>query len=320
MLVQILIKRYKIRFIMSFKKYIKAVGTGPKGNRDLSVDETADAVEQILLNKVTPAQIGAFLIGWRTKLESNDELKGCIKALRKFMKFQKVEDSIELGYSFDGRCDNPFLFPLFGKILEEFYAKNSDIRKLNLVISGDFLQPAKTGLTTKEIFANIDASQYLHFFDRVEYLKELSDMTTLRHELGLRTAFNTVEKLLNPSLSEYGVTTAFHKPYVQKYLDIFAEYFKEIVVVKASEGSPEVFKDGKYWKMKNGIIVEESFSLKDYGIVYDKEYENISLEESLNIVKNPDENILKLAKFNVALYLLFSNRVTSLDEAWQRLN
>lgn len=305
---------------MNFKRYIKAVGTGPKGNKDLSIEETADAIEQILLNKVTPAQVGAFLIGWRTKLESNDELKGCILALRKFMKFQKVEDSIELGYSFDGRCDNPFLFPLFGKILEEFYLKNSDVRKLNLVISGDFLQPAKVGLTTKEIFANIDASQYVHFFDRVEYLEELSNMTTLRHELGLRTAFNTVEKLLNPSQSEYGVTTAFHKPYVQKYLDIFAPYFKEVVVVKASEGSPEVFKDGKYWKMVEGNIIEESFSLKDYGIVYDKEFENISLEEALNIVKNPDKEILKLAKFNVALYLLFSKRVASLDEAWQRLN
>ena len=305
---------------MSFKKYIKAVGTGVKGNRDLTQEEIEDAIEQILLNKVTPSQIGAFLIGWRTKLESNDELKGCILALRKFMKFQKVEDSIELGYSFDGRCDNPFLFPLFGKILEEFYLKNSDVRKLNLVISGDFLQPAKVGLTTKEIFANIDASQYVHFFDRVEYLSELSNMTTLRHELGLRTAFNTVEKLLNPGQSEYGVTTAFHKPYVQKYLDIFAPYFKEVVVVKASEGSPEVFKDGKYWKMIDGNIIEESFCLKDYGIVYDKEFENISLEESLNIVRNPDDNILKLAKFNVALYLLFSKRVASLDEAWQRLN
>ena len=305
---------------MNFKKYIKAVGTGVKGNRDLSKDEVFDATENILLNRATQAQIGAFLIGWRTKLETNEELSGAIEALRKYIKFKKVEDSIELGYSFDGRCENPFLFPLFENILEEFYKKNSDVRRLNLVISGDYLQPAKVGLTTKEIYQNIDKGQYIHFFDRVEYLKELSDITSLRHELGLRTAFNTVEKLLNPALSEYGVTTAFHKPYVQKYLEIFAPYFKEVVVVKASEGSPEVFKDGKYWKMKDTQIVEESFSLKDFRVNYSKEFENITLEESLNITKNPDDEILKLAKFNVALYLLFSNRVTSLDEAWQRLN
>ncbi len=305
---------------MSFKRYIKAVGTGIKGNRDLSKEETFDAIEQILLNKATPAQSGAFLIGWRTKLETNEELSGAVEALRKYIKFTEVKDSIELGYSFDGRCENPFLFPLFENILDEFYKKNSDVRKLNLVISGDYLQPAKVGLTTKEIFANIDKGQYLHFFDRVEYLKELSDITPLRLELGLRTAFNTVEKLLNPSLSEYGVTTAFHKPYVQKYLEIFAPYFKEVIVLKGSEGSPEVLKDGRFWRMQEGSIIEENFSLKDFGINYSREFENISLEESLNIVKNPDDEILKLAKFNVALYLLFAKRVSSLDEAWQRLN
>ena len=305
---------------MSFKRYIKAVGTGIKGNRDLSKEEIFDAIEQILLNKATPAQSGAFLIGWRTKLETNEELSGAVEALRKYIKFTEVKDSIELGYSFDGRCENPFLFPLFENILDEFYKKNSDVRRLNLVISGDYLQPAKVGLTTKEIFANIDKGQYLHFFDRVEYLKELSDITPLRLELGLRTAFNTVEKLLNPSLSEYGVTTAFHKPYVQKYLEIFAPYFKDVIVLKGSEGSPEVLKDGKFWRMQEGSIVEENFSLKDFGINYSREFENISLEESLNIVKNPDDEILKLAKFNVALYLLFAKRVSSLDEAWQRLN
>ena len=305
---------------MNFKKYIKAVGTGLKGNRDLEEHEIIDAIELILEKKATPAQIGAFLIGWRTKLESDDELSATVKALKKYMKFTKIENSLELGYSFDGRVENPFLFPLYENILKEFHEKNKDITPLNLVISGDFLQPAKNGLTTKDIYDSLDAGQYVHYFDRIEYLRELSDLTQLRLELGLRTVFNTVEKLLNPGLSEYGVTTAFHKPYVQKYLDIFAPYFKEVVVVKASEGSPEVFKDGKYWRMVDKNIVEESFSLKDYGIVYDREFENISLEESLNIVKNPDENILKLAKFNVALYLLFSKRVASLDEAWQRLN
>ena len=305
---------------MNFKKYIKAVATGPKGNKDLTIDETADAIEQILLNKVTPAQAAAFLIGWRTKYETDDELKGAILALRKFIKFKKIEDSIELGYSFDGRCDNPFLFPLYENILEEFYKKNQDVKRLNLVISGDYLQPAKVGITTKDIFTQIDEGQYIHCFDRVQYFKELSDMTTLRQELGLRTAFNTIEKLLNPSLSEYGVTTAFHKPYVQKYLDIFSSHFKKVVVLKGSEGSPEVFKDGKYWIKEDKEIIERSFSLKDFGINYDKEFKNITLEESLNIVNNHDNNILKLAKFNVALILLFANRVSSLDESWQRLN
>ena len=305
---------------MNFKKYIKAVGTGPKGNRELEEDEVIDAVESILENKVTQSQMGAFLIGWRTKFETNLELIACVKALKKYMKFTKVENSIELGYSFDGRTNNPFLFPLYEDILKEFHKNNKDIKELHLVISGDLLQPAKNGLTTKQVFEALDIKEYVHFFNRAEYLKELSDITPLRHELGLRTVFNTVEKLLNPASSEYGVTTAFHKPYVQKYLAIFKEYYKEVLVVKASEGSPEVFKNGKYWKEVNGEIVEFPFDLKDFGISYDKTYENITLEEALEIVKNPDEEILKLAKFNIALYLVFAQRVDSLEEAWKRLN
>ena len=41
-------------------KNIKAVGTGPKGNRELTEFEVIDAIESILENKVTQAQIGAF--------------------------------------------------------------------------------------------------------------------------------------------------------------------------------------------------------------------------------------------------------------------
>lgn len=304
---------------MSFKKYIKAVGTGPKGNRELEESEIIDAMEQILEKRVTEAQIGAFLIAWRTKLETDGELYAAVKALKKYMKFKKIENSLELGYSFDGRLRNPFLFPLYENILKEFHEKNKDITTLNLVISGDFVQPAKNGITTKDVFTTLDKGQYVHYFDRVEYLKELSDLTQIRQELGLRTVFNTIEKLLNPALSEYGVTTAFHKPYVKKYLMMFKEYYKEVLVVKATEGSPEVFSDGKYWKEINGEIVEEKFSLKDFGITYDKSYENITLEEALKIVENPSEEILKLAKFNIALYLVFTKRVDTLEEAWKRL-
>ena len=305
---------------MNFKKYIKAVGTGPKGNRELESEEVIDAIECIVEDKVTQSQIGAFLIGWRTKLDTNEELPAAVNALKTYMKFETIENSIELGYSFDGRTNNPFLFPLFENILKEFHANNKDIKELNLVISGDLLQPAKNGITTKEIFNKLDIKQHVYFFDRVKYLKELSDLTPLRHELGLRTVFNTVEKLLNPGLSEYGVTTAFHKPYVKKYLAMFKEYYKEVLVVKASEGSPEVFKDGKYWKEIDGEIQETAFCLADFGISYDKTYENISLEEALKIVENPDEELIKLAKFNIALYLVFAKRVDTLEEAWKRLN
>jgi len=305
---------------MEFKKFIKAVGTGPKGNKNLSFEDTQRVIEMILNQELSPAQIGAFLIAWRTRLETNEELRACISTLDKFMKKQQIKDSMLLGYNFNGRTNNPYLFPLFGEILSNFYKKNSDIRRLNLVICGDCLQPAKDGITTKDIFTNIDNNQFVYYLNRVEYLNELSKLTALRKELVLRTAFNTVEKLLNPSLSEYALTGVVHKPYVDKYLDIFKDYYKDITIIKGAEGGVEVFKSSKYWQKVDNQIKEFRFGLKDFQIEYKKEYTNISLQECLDIVKNPDKDILRLAKFNIALYLLFSKRVSSLDEAWQRLN
>ncbi len=304
---------------MNFKVFLKAVGTGPKGNRDLSKDEVFEAIKQILNRSVTDAQIGAFLIAWRVKLETVEEFKGAIEALKTFIRTIKVPDSMLLGYNSDGRDTNPYLFPLYENILEDFYKNNEEIRKLNLIVSGDFLQPTKNGFGTKDIFTKFDEGQYLHYFDRVEYLKELSDLTSLRHEFGLRTAFNTVEKLLNPSLSEYGLAGAFHKPYVSKYIDMFEDDFKDITIIRGNEGDIEIFKDSKFWQKRDNEIVETEFFLKDYG-VKTLSFETISLEENLNILKNPSSDIMNLAKFNVALLLLFSNRVKSLDEAWQRLN
>ena len=305
---------------MNFKTFLKAVGTGVKGNRDLSFDETYEAICQILRKEPTQAQIGAFLIAWRVKLETDEEFKGALKALKSFMKIEKIDDSMILGYNSDGRDTNPYLFPLYEEILDEFFKKNSDVRRLNLVISTDFIQPTKQGFCAKDIALNFDKGQFLHYVNRVEYLEELSSLTSLRHEFGLRTAFNTVEKLLNPTLSEYGVCGAFHKPYVSKYLEMFEDEFKDITVIRGVEGDIEVFKDSKFWQKRDNEIVENEFCLKDYGINFSRNFENISLEDNINILKNYDDDILKLAKFNVALYLLMAARVDSLDEAWQRLN
>ena len=307
---------------MKFKKYIKAVGTGVKGNRDLEEHEIIDATKMILEREASDSQIGAFLIAWRVKLETNDELKAMVKALKSYITPKKIEDSIELGYAFDGKDSNPFLFPLYENILKNFYEKNPDIKRLNLVISGDLPQPAKNGICTKDIFDNLDKNsfEYLHFFDRKDYLKKLSELTNLRHELGLRTAFNTVEKLLNPALSDYAITTAFHKPYVKKYIDIHKDDYKDVFVIKGAEGSPEIFSSAKYWKLVDDEIQSFDFEIEAYGITEPQRIENMTLDQALEIVNNPNENIIKLAKFNVAMLLFLTNRVSSLDEAWEKLN
>lgn len=57
----------------------------------------------------------------------------------------------------------------------------------------------------------------------------------------------------------------------------------------------------------------------DLGINYTKEYEDITLEESIDVVKNPSDEIIKLAKLNVAVLLYICKRVDSIEDTYKRL-
>ena len=296
---------------MGFHSYIRAVGTGPKSNRELTKDETIDAIESILNQSVYSEQIAAFLLGWRVRLETVEELKTTLEVCNKYIKRVKIPNSIELGYPFDGKADNPYLLPLISKYLKKF--------DLNLVVSGDEIQPAKKGLTIKQLYQNIEFDDNIFYFDRADYFKELSNLTKIRNILGLRTAFNTVEKLLNPWTSDYAVNAAFHKPYVAKYNQIFGNNYKNLIIVKGNEGTPEIFSKCKYWQTIDGKITEYIIDPEYFGINYKKSMHIILPEESLNMTRNPSDELEKLAKLNAAMFLIAAQKADDIKTAFEMI-
>jgi len=296
---------------MDFFKYIHAVGTGPKGNRDLSFDEAKDMMQQILNQSVPSEQIAAFLLGWRLKPETVEEFRGAIAACDEQVLQQKVASSIELGYPFDGKAKNPYIFPLVSHILKD--------TGLNLVLIGDEKQPAKDGITIKEICSKIECSQNTHYFDRADFFPALHKLTEIRNRLGLRTGFNTIEKLPHVAQSEYAITGVFHKPYVKKYVEIFADRYKRFALIQGNEGTPELFSKGRLWIAQGDAIEEYIVDPEYYGIHYKKSWEKITLEESLAQLQNPSDEYLKLARLNAAVYLFVTQKFNSIDDAYASL-
>jgi anthranilate phosphoribosyltransferase len=297
---------------MDFFKYIHAVGTGEKGNRDLTLAESKDMMEQILKQEVYPEQVAAFLLGWRLKPETTDEFRGVVEASDMFIQKRAVANSIELGYPFDGKANNPFIFPLVAKVLE-----NSE---LNLVVVGDDLAPAKAGITLKEVATNIELNENLHYFDRADFFKEMHDLTPLRMRLGLRTGLNTIEKLTKVADSDYAITGVFHKPFVKKYIDAFASRYKRLALIQGNEGTPELFSKGRLWIADGEDVEEIIVDPEYYGINYTKSWERITLLESLEQVNNPSAEFLKLARLNAAVYLFVAQKAASIDEAYEKLS
>jgi anthranilate phosphoribosyltransferase len=297
---------------MDFFKYIHAVGTGPKGNRDLSFEEAKDMMQQVLDQSVPSEQIAAFLLGWRLKPETTEEFRGALAACDEQTKKENIPNSIELGYPFDGKAKNPYIFPLIAKALEK-----SD---LDLDIMGDEKQPAKDGITIKEICENISLNKNIKYFDRKNYCKKLHNLTDIRNKLGLRSGFSTIEKLPNVANSNYAITGVFHKPYVKKYVEILSDRYERFALIQGNEGTPELFSKGRLW-IANGDDVEEIIvDSQYYGINYKKSWDKITLQESLKQLNNPSSEYLKLAQLNAAVYLFIAQKYNSIEEAFEALN
>ncbi|MBU1667151.1 glycosyl transferase [bacterium] len=289
---------------MNFLPYIKAVGTGKKRNRDLNKDEMKIAMRAILNSEVAPEQVSAFLLGWRVKGESIDEFKGAIEAFDEFIKPHPIANSIEFGYPYDGKVKNPYLFPLMAKYLKPY--------GIQLSFHGDVLQPAKGGVTLKEICTHTSLEENIHFFDRATYFKELHQLSQIRNTLGIRSSFNTLEKLLGISQSDTAIIGAFHKPFIDKYIELFKDRYKKLIIVKGNEGTPEIFSKCSIFMVENAKVEEIKVDPKALGIDYEKSWKPITLEESLTMIKNPSNELEKLAEFNAKVILFLMNKTKTL--------
>ena len=295
----------------SFIKYIKYVGTGPKHNRDLTYEEMHDAMAQMLDGHTSPEQTAAFLLGWRLKPESIEEFRAALKVLDEATVKSPVENGLELGYPFDGKADNPYIFTLAAPMVAPF--------GLNLVVSGDALRPSKGGATVRDVCSTLPLPENIHYFDRARYCKPLADLTPIRQTLGLRTGLNTIERLPNVGMCDTALIGVFHKPYVKKYVEIFADRYKRLIIVKGNEGTPEIFGKCRIWICENGGMDEIILDPADFGIAYKKSFDRIDKEEAFEMVKNPSEGLMRMAKLNAAVWLFAKGEAPSIEAGWEIL-
>jgi len=289
-----------------FLPYLKTVGTGPKRNREMTKDEIKVVIRAMLKEEIIPEQASAFILGWRVRGESIDEFAGAIEVFDEFVQKVPLKNSIEFGYPYDGKVKNPYLITLTAEYLQKF--------DLQLSLHGDLLQPSKGGTTLKEVCDNFSLPSNTHFYDRATYFPELHSLNDLRARLGLRSSFNTIEKLLNITQSETAIIGAFHKPFVEKYIALFKDRYKKLIIIKGNEGSPEIFSKCAVTIVENGEINEIKIDPKEYGINYVKSTKRISGETSLELVNNPSDEFIKLAKFNAAVILFLTDKVESIEE------
>ncbi len=268
-------------------------------------------MRQMLEGSASPEQTAAFLLGWRLKPETVEEFRAALAAIDEASEKSPVDNGLELGYPFDGKADNPYIFPLAAKMVEPF--------GINVVVSGGALQPAKGGATVKDVVEALKLPKNLRYFDRSGYCPKLAALTPIRRALGIRTGLNTIERLPGVTGCDTALIGVFHKPYVKKYIEIFGDRYRRLVIVKGNEGTPEIFGRCRIWVHENGDTTEFTIDSAAFGITYKKSFERIGKSESIDILNSPTNELLDVARLNAALWLFAKRVFNSMDAAYDAL-
>jgi anthranilate phosphoribosyltransferase len=107
---------------------------------------------------------------------------------------------------------------------------------------------------------------------------------------------------------------------MQKYATMYKDRYEKVVIIKGNEGTSEIYSKCQYWIVEGENITEHKIDPIDFGIKYTKSWDRISLEESLEQLNNPSDELLKIAKLNGALILFIHNKVKSVEEGYELLN
>jgi anthranilate phosphoribosyltransferase len=228
--------------------YIREIGQGPKASRDLTRDEARDAMEIVLRQEVTRAQMGGFLLIERFKGESAEELLGFADAVRAGARriSPEVEGLLDIGSPYDGRKRSLVVSPAASIIasaagLPVVMHGEKDLGPKHGVPVGDVLGALGVDVDAdpEEVRLSIEEIGF-GYMRSARFVPELYALREVREEIALRSNIHTVEKLYNLAGAAYSLIGLTHMPYLEKMLAAATQMgFKRLMIVQGIEGNED---------------------------------------------------------------------------------
>lgn len=264
------------------KKFVEIVGRGEKLSRDLTRQEAAEAMRALLAREGTAAQVGGFLIAKRIKGESAEECVGFTLGARDTFEPPALapEGSVDFGPPHDGRERTAPLTWLSAVICAA--------GGVGAVTSGTPSLAPKHGVGVPEVLETLGVDPLtagslgastletlgLAYQPVEQWLPAWESYRPVREELGLRTIFNTVEKLLNPCRCDHAVVGVFHKPYLERLGEAMRHLgLKRAAVVQGTEGGvvPSVRRKTRLVWVEPEGLTEDVIDPKALGLEHSEE-------------------------------------------------
>lgn len=227
---------------MNIQDAIKAVVL----SRDLSQEEAAAVMEQIMTGEATPAQIAAFLTALHLKGETDAEIAGMAEVMRaKAVRVHHdapVLDTCGTGgdsaNTFNISTAAAFVAAGAGAIV----AKHGNRAMTSKCGSADVLEGLGVNIELEaEGVARCLNEAGIGFMFAQKFHPAMRYVGPVRREIGIRTAFNVLGPLTNPAHAEYQVLGVAVAPLAEKLARALSRMgTRHALVVHGTDGVDEI--------------------------------------------------------------------------------
>jgi anthranilate phosphoribosyltransferase len=226
--------------------FVHKVGAGEKASQDLTPEEAERVARLLLSGGATPAQAGGFLVGMRVKGETPEEMLAFTRAARETHLLLPLDSKI-----------SPLDLPVYAGKKNTFHAilpagMILAAAGVPILLHGFNEAPGRIGcgevLKALGICADFSASEGAEvlekegfvYLDVSRFNPSLHRFQLLRVELGVRTVFNAVSRMVDPAGSAVHLIGISHPPYLELTLKTLkALGSRRAVVLRGVEGGPE---------------------------------------------------------------------------------
>jgi anthranilate phosphoribosyltransferase len=226
---------------MSIAHFIREIGRGKEGARDLSREQACEVMTQVLLGSVDPVALGAFCIAMRIKGETPEEMLGFLDAVHAQLQVftnNELQPVVVLP-TYNGSRRLPLLTPLLAKILAN--------RGHAVLIHGAHTED--TRVSTQEVLSalGIAASTRTHAIAKGEVVfaptrllcEGIWSLLQVRRQTGLRNSAHSLVKLMNPVLGPSIQVASYTHPEYALSMQATLEGLKaNAMLLRGTEGEP----------------------------------------------------------------------------------
>ncbi|WP_431044844.1 anthranilate phosphoribosyltransferase [Streptomyces sp. P1-3] len=240
---------------------------------DLSADDTAWAMDRIMLGEATDAQIAGFLVALRAKGETVAEVTGLVRTMYAHANVIEVPgrtvDIVGTGGDLAKTVNISTMSALVVAGTGAKVVKHGNRASSSASGASDVLEKLGVNLDlSPRRVAEVVEEAGITFCFAVKFHPALRHVAPARRELAIPTTFNVLGPLTNPArvkAQATGVADARMAPIVA---GVLAERGSSALVFRGDDGLDELTTTAtsQVWVVRDGTVTRQSFDPRDVGI------------------------------------------------------